>query len=160
MFATRKYRGTQRKKTTIVTSDITKGNPVLFLHSNVLSENDTIGGIMLVDPPIVEVAQDEREDEFKVTMTNLAEVPLTPALVSAPHEVFEIDYSNKAIEPGESIDVKVRIMDGTEVQTAKKSFTFEFDDARRTRFSLPVQLLKETRQALQAGSSQAGAGKK
>ena len=125
-----------------------------------MSQTDTIGGIILVDPPIVKMAQDERHKEFEVTVTNLAEVPLTPALVSMPYEVFEIDYSSKAVKPGESTRIKIRLMDGAKVQTAKKSFTFGFDDARRTRFSLPVQLLKETRQAIQATSSSGSSGGK
>lgn len=143
-----------------MTSDITKGNPVLFLHSRIIPQTDTIGGIILVDPPIVDVAQDERHEEFEVRVTNLAEVPLTPSLISAPYDVFQIDYSDGAIKPGESTEMKIRLMDGTRVQTAKKSFTFEFDDPKRTRFSLPVQLLKETRQAIQGDSPSGTSGGK
>ncbi len=158
VFATRKYTGEQVKRTTVVTSDITKGNTSLILHATVAGQNDTIGGILLVDPPFVDIAQDERDREFDVMVTNLAEVPLTPTLVSAPYEVFEIDYVNRAIPPGESARMKVRVTDGTEVNTAKKSFTFEFDDARRTRFSLPVELRATPRQAIEPTESTGGSG--
>jgi hypothetical protein len=149
VFSTGKYSGSKKKGTTVVTSDITKGNKKLFLHANIARHVDTLGGIILTDPPFVDVTQDERDREFEVTVTSLADVPLSLKLVSAPYEVFEIEYSSKAIMPGESTTMKIRITEGAKVKTAKKSFTFELDDAKRTRFTVPVRLLAENRQAIQ-----------
>jgi len=128
------------------------------LHAKIASENDTLGGTILVDPRFVEVAQDERGKEFWITVTNLADVPLTPTLVSRPYDVFEIDYSDKAMKPGESTKMKIRVEKESKVKTAKKSFTFEFDDAKRTRFTLPVQLVMEDRQAIKPTSGSGTAG--
>ena len=156
VYGTSRYSGLHRKSTTIVTSDITKGNVSLLLSSNVISRTDTIAGIIVVDPPFIKIAQDERDVIFGVSFTNVSDVPLTPRLVSAPHEVFEIKYPSGPIDPGGSIKIEVHLKAGTEAKTAKKSFTFEFDDPARTRFTLPVQLLLEERRAVRpAGSAEA-----
>jgi hypothetical protein len=113
-----------------------------------VSQTDTLGGIILVDPPYVVVAQDERRKEFEVTVSNFSDVALTPRLVAGPYEVFEIEFSDKAIKPGGSMKLVIRVDPASKVKTAKKSFTFEMDDAKRTRFTLPVQLVMEERQAI------------
>jgi hypothetical protein len=123
-------------------------------------QNDTLGGTIIVDPPFVEVAQDEVGKEFEVKLTNISDVPLTPWLVSGPYDVFDIDYSDKAIKPGGSTKVTVSVRKGNKVKTAKKSFTFEFDDAKRTRFTLPVQLLLEDRQAIKPTTNPGSGGGK
>jgi hypothetical protein len=123
-------------------------------------QNDTLGGAIIVDPPFVEVAQDEVGKEFEVTVTNISDVPLTPRLVSGPYDVFEIDYSGKAIKPGGSTNMTVRVRKGNKVKTAKKSFTFEFDDAKRIRLTLAAQLLLEDRQAIKPTSNPGSAAGK
>jgi hypothetical protein len=115
---------------------------------------------MIVDPPFVEVAQDEVGKEFEVSVTNISDVPLTPRLVAGPYDVFEIDYSGKAIKPGGSANMTVRVRKDNAAKTAKKSFTFELDDAKRTRFTLPVQLLLEDRQAIKPTSNPGSDGSK
>ena len=93
-------------------------------------------------------------------MTNISDVPLTPRLVSGPYDVFDIDYSGKAIKSGGSTNMTVRVKNGNKVKTAKKSFTFEFDDAKRTRFTLAAQLLLEERQAIRPTSNPSSGGGK
>lgn len=132
-----------------MTSDITKGNVRVSLKSYILPKNDSTTVLpMAVDPEIVKFKQDERDKVHVVTVTNLSEVPLTPKLVSAPHEYFEVNHSEQVIKPGKSIKMKFHVMKGTKAKTAKKSFTFELNDAKRTRFTIPVQLVVENKQAI------------
>lgn len=123
-------------------------------------QNDTLGGTIIVDPQFVEVAQDEVGKEFEVTLTNISDVPLTPRLIAGPYDIFEIEYSGKAIKPGGSTNMTVRVRKDNKAKTAKKSFTFEFDDAKRTRFTLPAQLLLEERQAIKPPSNPGSGGGK
>lgn len=94
-----------------------------------------------MNPPSLEFAPEDRGRPVKVTVKNVSEEPISPTLVSAPHNVFAIDFSDKAIGPGESTTMTVSVLSETKLKTAKKSFTFEFDDPKRTRFSLPVELV-------------------
>lgn len=151
IFSTGKRRGQQRKAATIVTSDITKGNSKLTLHSNIRPADDSIS-LIKIDPPIVDIKKDQRQEKFSVTITNLSEMALTPQLVSKPHEAFELEYSQQAVDPGKSTTLSVWVAEDLAAQTVKKSLTFELDDAKRTRFTIPLQLSSEVDQPLKAAS--------
>lgn len=112
----------------------------------------------MIEPPIVEIPADQRDKEVEVKLTNRVDVPLTPRLVVAPHESFEIDYETTKIAPGESATVRVRLADDVNAQTVKKSFTFELNDPPRTRLTLPAALLAKTSQAIKPTSSHSSSG--
>jgi hypothetical protein len=95
---------------------------------------------MVIDPAILRIQRDSVRAEYKVKLTNRSDVPLTPKLICTPPRDFEMRYAHKAIKPGESTDITIRVSDLFEAQTSKKTFTFEFDDAARTRFSVPVEI--------------------
>jgi len=131
--------GVQRKAATLVTSDITKGNSKLTLHSNVRPVDDSLSP-MRIDPPIVDITKDRRGDKFDVTITNLTDLTLTPHLVAVPLEGFDHEYAETALAPGKSAKMTVWVDQAYETETAKKSFTFELNDPKRTRFTIPVQV--------------------
>lgn len=144
----------------MVTSDITKGNTKLQLQSHIVHDTDTLGGLLLVDPPSLEFAPEDRGRVLEVTVTNVSEEPIAPTLVSAPYNVFDVDFSDKAIGPGESTKMTVKVLNDTRLKTAKRSFTFEFDDPKRTRFSLPVALvLKKSEPVKPTEATHSGGGK-
>jgi len=143
--------GAQRKAATLVTSDITKGNNKLTLHSNVRPVDDSLSP-MKIDPPIVDITKDRRGDKFDVTMTNLTDLTLTPHLIASPTAGFDYEYTEAPLEPGKSTSMTVWVDKGFEVETAKKSFTFELNDPKRSRFSIPVQITAEVSNPLKAAA--------
>jgi len=108
--------------------------------------------VVNIDPPIVDIKKDQRTEKFSVTITNLSDVALTPHLVSKPHKAFRYEYAEQAVDPGKSTTMSVWVAEDMDAATAKKSFTFELNDAKRTRFTIPVQISKETDQPLKAAS--------
>jgi hypothetical protein len=143
--------GSQRKAATLVTSDITKGNSKLTLHSNVRPVDDSLSP-MKVDPPIVDITKDRRGDKFDVTITNLTDLTLTPHLVATPIDGFDYTYTESPIEPGKSAGLTVWVDKTFEAATAKKSFTFELNDPKRSRFSVPVQVTTDVGTPLKAAA--------
>ncbi len=73
---------------------------------------------------------------------------LTPKLVDGPHGIFDIEYPTKPIKSGATGEIVVTLKKDTEAPIAKKSYTFEFDNPKRTRFTIPVELLRDNKQAM------------
>jgi len=121
------------------------------LHSNIRPADDSIS-VIKIDPPIVDIKRDQRSEKFNVTITNLSDVALTPQLVSKPHEAFRYEYAEHAVDPGQSTTMSVWVAEDLDAETAKKSFTFELNDPKRTRFTIPVQFTKKIAQPLKAAS--------
>lgn len=86
--------------------------------------------------------------DYKVKFTNTSDMALTPRLVGGPKEIFDIEYPTKPVKPGETGEIIVTLKKDTEAPIAKKSYTFEFDDPKRTRFTIPVELLRDNKQAM------------
>ncbi len=76
-------------------------------------------------------------------------------MVNAPGGDFIVNYSDKPIKPGGSTRLTIKAVKGYEPKLTKKSFTFELNDAKRTRITIPVRTVKPKAKVLQ----QSGAGK-
>ena len=107
---------------------------------------------IVIEPPVIEIGSDEMAGQYTIIVKSTSDVPLTPRLVAGPESDFIIDYSGKPIKPGATTKMTVRIADDYEPRIIKKSFTFELDDARRTRFTIPVRTVKPKANPLQPSS--------
>ena len=142
IYNTGRYHGKQRKSTTVITSDISKGNTKLLLHARIYSPKDTLLPIK-VEPPAVSIMPDQFDKEFEVTVSNITDVALTPKLIAVPHGTFAIEYSEKPIKPGAAMKMVFTVSEAPEAKTVKRSFTFELNDAKRTRFTIPIEITRK-----------------
>ncbi len=72
---------------------------------------------------------------FKIT--NVSDEDLDMKLVSAPYGYFQLDLPD-VIKAGESVECKLMVNPEYLEKTFEKSLTFEFSDATKTRFSVPI----------------------
>ncbi len=135
----------------MVTSDVTKGNTKLRLFADVYSMDEPVAPVV-IEPSVIEIGSDQVAGQYTVVVKSVSDVPLTPKLVAGPESDFIIAFSGKAIKPGATTEITVRLTNDYEPRIIKKSFTFELDDAKRTRFTIPVRTVKPTTNPLQPSS--------
>lgn len=135
----------------MITSDITKGNTKLRLFADVYPMDEPVAPVV-IEPPVIEFDKDKVKGQHTITVKSVSDVPLTPKLVAGPETDFIIDHSGKPIKPGAATGMTVRLADDYEPRIIKKSFTFELDDAKRTRFTIPVRTVKPKTNPLQPSS--------
>ena len=76
--------------------------------------------------------------EVKFRITKVSDKPLAPTMVSMAHDYFEVELP-KSIAAGESGEARLILKEFSMDKEFEKSFTFEFDDAAGTRFTVPVK---------------------
>jgi len=109
--------------------------------------------VATVSPTKLEFGQEEHGTTYSVKVRNTSDNPLSLNLIDGPPDIFDVEYPSKPIKPGKTEDIKITLKKDTEAPIAKKSYTFEFDDPLKTRFTIPVHLLRENKQAMTPTSS-------
>ncbi len=71
-------------------------------------------------------------------ITNVSDKTLKPKVVAIPNQYFKVDLP-ESIEPGESGEARLKLVESALDEEFEKSFTFELDDATQSRFTVPVK---------------------
>jgi hypothetical protein len=140
IFSSGRRRGQQRKEATVITSDVTKGNTRLRFFADVRPETDSVAPVRL-HPSAVDIGKKDIGQKFEVNVINETDEPLTPKIVASPDDPIKFEMSTKnPILPHKSTVVTVWAAEMPDAQTVKKSITFELNDAKRSRFTIPVKI--------------------
>jgi hypothetical protein len=75
--------------------------------------------------------------QLRFTIKNVSRQTLTPRLVSAPKSLLTVSLP-ELIPPGQSAQATVIITGPGTKETFEKSITLEFDDAAKSRFTVPI----------------------
>ncbi len=92
---------------------------------------------------MIRVTEEKREATFLLLVDNIATYGIAPKIVSDDPEVFDIELPSGSIEPGKRGEIRVALAHDFELSAKKTSFTIEFDDARHTRYTIPVEIGSE-----------------
>lgn len=95
---------------------------------------------IVIKPFKVDLSQtkDALPAEAKFTIKNVSGGSVVPTLVSSPQAIFTVVLP-KSIGPGETADGIVRMKKDPAVTSFDKSLTIQLNDAKRSRFTIPVK---------------------
>jgi uncharacterized protein YqfB (UPF0267 family) len=142
IFNTGKRRGGKvSKKATVTTNDNSRGNFQLALKGKIYTEHDSTHLITLSQGSI-EFDPETIDNRVEIEVHNQSDEKLKMTLIDDPEAFLDIEVSGKDIKPGKERKIKVRIAEDCEVDHFKKSFTFELNDAEKTRYTIPIELKK------------------
>lgn len=136
-------RGRVRKSARVTVNDNSQDNFLLRLNGELYQHNqsDSLKPLALSDP-MIHFQPNERGDKKELTVTNVSDQELSISLVSAAPAFFEVDLPGN-VKPGESEEIKVKLLKHVEGDRFEKSFTIEMNDAEKTRVTIPVVLASE-----------------
>jgi hypothetical protein len=77
-------------------------------------------------------------DKKKFKITNVSDKPLRPKMVSTHPDFFDVKLP-KEIKPGQTGEGLLTLTEKAIGKSFEKSFTFEFNDEKTTRFTVPVK---------------------
>lgn len=77
-------------------------------------------------------------DKKKFKITNVSDKSLKPTIVSTHPDFFVVKLP-KEIKPGQTVEGLLTLTEKAIGQSFEKSFTFELNDEKATRFTVPVK---------------------
>lgn len=134
-------RGNITKTATVTCNDNDKGNFQLRFGANIYpAEHPDSLTPLTLSKGVVKWDQAGKTKDQIVTLTNVSAAPVAIKLVAQPFGYVDVDLGTGDIKPGKSRDIKLRVAKDFTGQDFTKSFTFECNDAGKTRYSVPVML--------------------
>jgi len=135
------------KSPRLYTSDPAVNETRLRLSGSITSPDDSSSSQLLeIDPFGLHALIDDDKNEYKISLKNNSK-----KLISNHPTFMEVKVPDRAIKPGKSRDIKVKLNDPKQHGTAgfEKSFTIELSDRMKTRYTIPVTYSKEKPQPRQ-----------
>jgi hypothetical protein len=137
IFSTGQYSGQVTKTPRISTNEGPPDKMVRIL-TNVLIHPDSSYPVV-IKPYVIEIQKSGKkgQDEAKFVIQNVSPQTLIPTIVASPSEFLEVVLPKK-IGVGKSGTGIIRVKKEFVDKSFGKSFTFELDDQKHTRFTVPV----------------------
>jgi hypothetical protein len=135
IFNTRNYSGKMSKSATITTNTLQATNQVSF-STAILSGKDTTLPVAFT-PDIISIHRvaNKAPDKFTVSIQNNSAGDIIPVLDGCPRDLFDVKLPKK-IKAGKTAEAEIMI--NKAALAFEKSFTIQLDDAKATRFTIPV----------------------
>ncbi len=136
IFSNGKRTGSTTKFTAIHTNERIPMTRI-SIKAYTIRNTDTIA--VTIDPMRLVIPKSEKVEISSRTfaITNSSEVPVSATVVSEPEGYFDIRLPEQ-IGPGQTAEATIIIHDDHLDETFEKSFTLEFTDEAKTRYSIPV----------------------
>ncbi|MCK4632706.1 MAG: DUF1573 domain-containing protein [candidate division Zixibacteria bacterium] len=138
IFSTKRYRGDSRKRPKIQTNE---GPPDKFVTiiANIVQRPDSTYPIV-INPYKIDMSQftDKVIKKAKFKITNVSDQKLKLTMVALPEGLMKIKLP-KSIDPGKTVEAEVKLHKDILGESFHKSFTFEMDDADKSRFTVPIK---------------------
>lgn len=99
---------------------------------------------------------DKVRDKISFDITNVSDVDLNLKLIAGYDDLFTLDLP-KSIGAGKTAKAVLKLKKDAIAESFEKSFTFEFDDEKNSRFTVPVK--RTLRQTAKATNVRPKAGK-
>lgn len=96
---------------------------------------------VVVKPYKLDISQfgEKVRDEMRFTITNVSDQDVDVTLIAWPNSILEKVDLPKKIKAGTSEEGRVKLREDQVEESFEKSFTFEVNDAAKSRFSVPVK---------------------
>jgi hypothetical protein len=137
IFNTGRFKNTVRKSINVNTNSDQTASQLLIM-SNILIRPDSTYPVV-IKPYKLNISQfsEKIRDEMTFNITNVSDRDLNPSLVTFPKDLFEVILP-KEIKAGENARGVLKLKKAGLNEEFKKSFTFELNDEKKTRFTIPV----------------------
>jgi hypothetical protein len=149
IFNTGNYSGAVVKTPRISVNDSTPERMIYF-KANVTLRPDSTYPIVIA-PYKLDISQfgEKTRSEISFTIKNEANQALTPSIISTASDYFEVQLP-KTIEAGKTASGSIKLSKDGLTKEFEKSFTFQLNDERQSRFTVPV---KRTMHSLENSST-------
>ena len=139
-FDSKKFHGKITKKVSVLSNDPT--DPFTEIYFSALV--DRVHPLLSATPAVVESSLEEREkigSSYQVKLSNTGDAPIGVDIVSSSEPYLEAKLSRASIEPGQSIDLIIKLRSTRESQKdAWYSVTLETNDPQKQRLTIPLFL--------------------
>jgi len=138
IFNTKTYKGNLSKQPRIETNE-GKPDKRVIIKSNILLRPDSTYPVV-IQPYKLNISQfgEKIRDEMTFNIENVSDLDLKPTLVDIPSDLFDVELPDK-IKAGKTGKAKLKLKENALDVVYDKSFTIEFNDEAKTRFSIPVR---------------------
>lgn len=105
---------------------------------------------VIIKPYKLDISQfgEKVRDKMKFTITNVSDKDLDISLVYAPSDFVEVDLP-KSVAAGKSAEGEIQLSPTALDENLEKSFTFELNDEKHSRFTVPIKRSVKSPSALQ-----------
>ncbi len=134
-------KGNVSKSATVTCNDNDKGNFQLRFSANIYATDhpDSLTPLTL-STSSVKWDNASRNETRTLVLKNVSSSPVAINLLARPVGCVDLDLGNGEINPGKTREIKIKVAKDFTGQDFTKSFTFECNDAGKTRYSVPVVL--------------------
>ncbi len=138
------------EKTPRVSFNDSIGEHIIHFRANVEQRPDSTFPLV-ISPYKLDISQfgEKPRTEIRFTIRNVTTQPLKTDLISYSSDYFQVELP-KSIDAGKSADGMIRLSKDAAGKDFEKSFTFQLNDERQSRYTVPV---KRTLRALQTSST-------
>lgn len=149
IFNTGSYMGPVEKTPRFSLND-SIGEHVIHFRANVEQRPDSTFPL-IISPYKLDISQfgEKPRTEIRFTIRNVSTQPVKTDLISYASDFFQVELP-KSIDPGKSADGLIRLSKEAAAKDFEKSFTFQLNDERQSRYTIPV---KRTLRSLQTSST-------
>ncbi|UCE23947.1 MAG: hypothetical protein JSU74_11700 [Candidatus Zixiibacteriota bacterium] len=138
IFNTGKYKRKITKKPRINTNEGPPGKNVQ-ISAYIVERPDSTYPVS-IKPYKLDLTQfgEKVRDQVKFRITNVSDKSVNTSMIATSSEYFEVDLPS-SVGPGESAEGVLKLKEFALDKEFEKSFTFDLDDAPKTRFTVPVR---------------------
>lgn len=139
-FDSKKFHGKITKKVSVLSNDPTDPYTEIYFSALV----DRVHPLLSATPAVIEATLEEGEkvgSSYQVKLSNTGDAAIGVDIVSSSEPYLEAKLSRATIEPGQSIDLIIKLRS---IRESKKepwySVTLETDDPQKQRLTIPLHL--------------------
>lgn len=152
IFNSGQYNGSVMKEPRVTVNDSTVGERMIYFKANIVARPDSTYPV-IISPYKLDISQfgEKPRAEIRFTIHNSSTQAVTPTLVGNAPDYFQIDLP-KSIGGGATESGTLHLSKEAMTKEFEKSFTFQLNDERQSRFTVPV---KRSIHALQSSTTPA-----
>ncbi len=145
----------QNKTVSVSSNDPVSSSLELAFTCYVYEPNEAVGPVAFTKNEKIDIKNTELAKPVTVQFVNKSSAELLPRAVMWPKEIMTIEMPKAAVPPGGTGQLLVKFKPSLPEKNYVKSFTVEFNDAAKTRYTIPVKIaesLSSAKANLQSGS--------
>ncbi len=138
IFSTKKYKNRVSKRPRIQTNSGPPDKTVQIIAHVVARPDSTFP--VVIKPYKLDLSQftEKVRDQINFNITNVSEYDLDLRLISGLSEMFDVSLP-KSIGAGKTVEGTLKLKKNHLKNSFEKSFTFELNDEKNSRFTVPVK---------------------
>jgi len=145
----------QNKTVTVSSNDPVSSSLELAFTCYVYEPSEDVGPVKITRNEKLDIKNTDLGKSYTISFLNKTKTSLTPKAIIWPKELLTLEMPKSATAPGATGQFVVKFMPSLPEKNYVKSFTIEFDDAAKTRYTIPVRIsesLSSAKANVQKGS--------